>query len=98
MGGMANERETDPGRFRPLDGARSRIHDRDRAETVAAVNDQGRAAIMHKPRLRFGIDLAGRQQLHITRQPRHAVAIAAAQVGPDQAFRHDRGILRARRA
>ena len=64
-------------------------------KAVAAVNHQSRATIMDKPRLRSGVDLAGDQQPHIARQPRYAMAVAAAQIGPDQAFGHDGGIMRA---
>ena len=44
--------------------------------------------------VRGRVDLTGAEKFDISRDAKHAVAVDAAQVGPDQRFRPDRGVVR----
>ena len=96
MRGLANQPEADAGRFCPLNGDRGGLHDRDRAKTVAAVEHESRGAVMRQARLHLHVDFAAGEKFDVARQPRHAVAVAAAQIGPDQSLGDDGGVLFAR--
>ncbi len=96
MGGLADEPETDAGRFGPLHRERGGRHRRDRTEAVAAIEHESRGAVVNKTRGRLGIDLAAGDQVQVARQPRHAMAVAAAQVRPHQAVGDDARVRRAR--
>ena len=90
---LADEAEADAGLFRPLDGERGGLHDRHRPETVAAIEHERRGAVVAQLRLGVAVDLAVLDDFQVARQPRHAVAVAAAQIGPHQALRDNRGVL-----
>src|SRR5437660_47049 len=77
----------------PLGPPRGRLHYRDRSEAVAAVYNDSRGAIVHEAWPRHRIDLTTLQEFHIARQARYAMAIGAAQIGPDQTLRHNRGVM-----
>jgi hypothetical protein len=55
---------------------------------MAGIEHKRCGAIMDETRLRFWIDLTALDQHEIPRQPRHAVAVDAAKIGPDQSLRH----------
>ena len=96
MGRLAHQAEADAGLFGALDRERRGLHHRHRPETVVAIEHEGRGAIMRQRRLRLGVDLAVGDDVEIARQPRHAVTVAAAQIGPDQTLGDDGGVLGAR--
>ena len=93
---LAHQAEADAGLFGALDRERGGLHHRHRAETVMAIEHERRGAIMRQRRHRLGVDLAVGDDVEIARQPRHAVAVAAAQIGPDQSLGDDGGVLGAR--
>ena len=92
MGGLPDQAEANAELFRPLHRNGGALHRRDRAEAVTGFEHEGGGAIMNEMRFRLGVDLAFFEHFQITRQPRHAMAVAAAQIGPDQAFGDDAGV------
>jgi hypothetical protein len=90
--GLADEPVADAGLFRPLHGERRGLHRRHRTKTVIPIHDEYRGAILDKARLHLHVDLAALDIFQIARQPRYAVAVDAAQIGPDQAIGNGIGI------
>ena len=96
MRGLAHDAVADADFLCPLDGERGSLHARHRPEAVAGVDHEGRGPVVHEPRRGFGVDFAALDDADIARQPRDAVAVDAAQVGPHQAIRDHRGFVRLR--
>ena len=63
---------------------------------MAAIEHEGRTAVMGQFRHRIPADLASRDDVEIARQTRHTVAVAAAQIGPHQTIGDDAGVFLAR--